>query len=147
MSSGLDPLSEAKKALGIRSPKPAISRSPLPTSLMTSSNSCSERLKPPAKKQVPKHSRRLASIEPRMAALMTGMRLLSTLLWSKTIKRTISTIPPRKVSSKTPVIKSILSSSRISCLFGCFCCCGQSPGKAKRTVAESLRRARNQAYQ
>ncbi len=106
-ASGYEPLSEPKKAEGIRSAKPAIKSNPLPTSLMTSSNSCSVRRRPPIKKQKPRHSNRLARIEPSIAALMTGIRLLSTLLWSSTMKRTISTSPPRKVSSKTPRILSV----------------------------------------
>ena len=102
-----EPFRELKNAVGMRSPKPAVNSRPLPTSLTTSSNSCSDLLKPPAKKQHPKHSSRLASIEPSMAALITGMRLLSTLLWRRTMKRTISTIPPRKVSKSTPILKLV----------------------------------------
>ena len=101
--------------MGIRSPKPAMSNRPCPTSLTTSSKSCSSLNKPPAKKQKPRHSNKFASMEPRIAARMTGMRLLSTLLWSRTMKRTISTMPPRKLSSSTPMLS--ISCILLLCIF------------------------------
>ena len=58
---------------------------------------------PPTKKQNPRQSSRLARIDPRMAARMTGMSELSPgSRASRTMKSTISTMPPRKVSRMIP---------------------------------------------
>lgn len=68
----------------------AVRRRPLPTSLIVSSNFCSARFNPPTKKHIPRHRRRVARMEPRIAAWMTE-NLFSD---RRTIKRTISTIDP-----------------------------------------------------
>jgi hypothetical protein len=69
----------------------AVSKRPLPVSLIASLKLCSSRNKPPTKKQNPKQSSIVAKIDPRIAALITY-------IWSsfsKTMKRTISTIEPQ----------------------------------------------------
>jgi hypothetical protein len=53
-------------------------------------------------KQIPKHNNILASIEPRIAARMTGTLASPLLVLSKTIKSTSSTIEPKVVSTITP---------------------------------------------
>lgn len=101
-------LKEVEKALGMSRPKPATSIKPLPTSLIASSNSCSSRFMPPTKKQKPKQRSRFARIEPRIAALMTGIRSSVVLLFldSRIMNNTISTMPPRNVSRRTPKERS-----------------------------------------
>lgn len=91
-----------KKALGIKRAKPATSIKPEPVSLMTSWKACSSRLIPPTKKQVPRQRSRLAKMEPRMAAWMTGIRLLFVSEEIRTINSTISTTELKVVSIKTP---------------------------------------------
>jgi len=87
-----------KNAHGIVKPNPAVRSNPLPTSLTTPSNSCLSRMRPPTKKHSPRQSNKFAKMEPRIADLMTEIRFWD----SKTMKSTISTILPRKVSRRTP---------------------------------------------
>jgi hypothetical protein len=49
----------------------AVKSSPLPVSLTVSLNDCSSRLIPPAKKHIPRQSKSVANIEPKIAAWMT----------------------------------------------------------------------------
>ena len=101
------PERDVKNAAGMRSPNPATKRSPLPTSLMAGSKSCSFLPSPPKKKQAPRHRSKFARTEPSIADRITGMRLSEALLlWRRTMNSTISTIPPRNVSRMTPACLS-----------------------------------------